>query len=111
MVRTVSIAVTGTANQITANGTSTGENVQGSRNFTLVMQTIGTGTAKGRIQGTMDGSRWYDIVWGTAMSNTSAATVAASTASNQAHGHIRLNVQSYDSPDPWPTFHAWVITS
>lgn len=111
MVRTISEAVTGTALQVTANGTSTGQNSQGSRNFTLVTQTIGTGTARGKIEATMDGSTWYDVIWGTAMSNTSASTVAASTVSNQAHGHVRVRMESYDSPDTNATFSAWLITS
>ena len=102
--------VVGTTNQITANGTGESFNVQGAKNFTIVAMVNGTGTAQAKIQGSVDGTNWYDIVTGTAQSTTNVTTVTSNTASNKAHSQARLKaVGTLMWGDAAATMNMWAI--
>lgn len=102
----------GTTGQISANGTGNAVNVVGAKNFNLIVQCVGTGTAVCRLEGTTDNSNWYPITWGTSKSTSSSTLTSNSTVSNQAHERIRLRMKVPSggfSDDVNATFDAWVV--
>ena len=97
-----------TSATVTGLGTGTGINVQSMKNFTLVIQQSGTGTGVGKIQGTMDGTNYYDILWGTATSGDSGTVTISEHVSNQAHSNIRFKTMLPGQPHALATITAWI---
>lgn len=68
-------------------GTGTGLSLPSATNYSVILNIVGTGTGTVKLQGSSDGTNWYDIVSFTQQS-TSSVTVGTFI-SHQAHNQVR----------------------
>lgn len=88
----------------TATSTSNAVAASGFEHFTLVVNSAAvTSGATIKLQGSVDGTNWYDITNGS-ISVTATGTKAVSI-SNQAHNLIRANLSAYTDG----THNAWIV--